>query len=121
MIRHTGKLCGVHTDPYECPDQVIIYSDVFDEYGLIVHDGGRSSYDISFCPFCGSQLPKSKRDQWWVLNRRLVTRVFQKNTNPVYGAKTVSFVFLSLAKSGEYNTRKMLSSIFALLALIALN
>lgn len=65
MIRHTGKLCGVHTDPYECPDQVIIYSDVFDEYGLIVHDGGRSSYDISFCPFCGSQLPKSKRDQWF--------------------------------------------------------
>lgn len=65
MKRHTGKMCDEHDDPYECPDYVISYSETFDEYGLIIHDGGPSSYDINFCPFCGSKLPESKRDQWF--------------------------------------------------------
>lgn len=65
MDRHTGKMCDEHDNPYECPDYVICYSEVFDEYGLIIHDGGPSSYDIGFCPFCGSKLPESKRDQWF--------------------------------------------------------
>jgi hypothetical protein len=53
------------TDPYDYPDQVIVYSDKFDEYGLIIRDGGTSSYEINFCPFCGSKLPESKRDRWF--------------------------------------------------------
>jgi len=65
MTRHTGKMCDEHSDPYECPDYVVSYIEKFDEYGLIVHDGGRSSYEISFCPFCGAKLPESKRDRWF--------------------------------------------------------
>ena len=52
-------------DPLECPDVLIQYSPKFDEYGLVVHDGGGSSIAISFCPWCGSKLPESKRDRWF--------------------------------------------------------
>jgi hypothetical protein len=44
---------------------VIKYSPVFDEYGLIIHDGGSASYRILYCPFCGMKLPASKRDRWF--------------------------------------------------------
>ena len=37
----------------------------FDEYGLIIHDGGSSYIDIKYCPWCGSKLPESKRDLWF--------------------------------------------------------
>jgi hypothetical protein len=30
-----------------------------------VHNGGSSSILINFCPFCGAQLPESKRDLWF--------------------------------------------------------
>ena len=65
MDYHLGQICPHHDDPYECPDYVISYSEKFDEYGLIIHDGGPSSYRIQFCPFCGLKLPESKRDQWF--------------------------------------------------------
>jgi hypothetical protein len=39
---------------------------VFNEYGIIVHDGGSSSsITIAFCPWCGAQLPESLRDRWF--------------------------------------------------------
>ncbi len=57
--------CDQHIDEYSCPDVLITYSEVFDEYGLIIHDGGSSSLNISFCPFCGTKLPESRRDQWF--------------------------------------------------------
>lgn len=65
MDRQTGQMCDEHEDPFSCPDYVISYSEKFDEYGLIIHDGGRSSYGISYCPFCGTKLPESKRDRWY--------------------------------------------------------
>lgn len=65
MNRHTGRTCDEHENPFECPDYVISYSAVFDEYGLIIHDGGSSKYTISFCPFCGAKLPESKRERWF--------------------------------------------------------
>ncbi|MFP4979358.1 DUF6980 family protein [Paenibacillus sp. CN-4] len=57
--------CEQHDDPFECPDNVIYYSPRFDEYGLIVHDGGSSYILIEFCPWCGCKLPASKRDLWF--------------------------------------------------------
>jgi hypothetical protein len=48
MNRHVGEMCEEDSDPYDCPDYVITYSDVFDEYGLIIHDGGTSSHTISY-------------------------------------------------------------------------
>ncbi len=57
--------CEKHSSIYECPDVLISYISKFDEYGIIVHDGGSSSIGISHCPWCGSILPESKRDKWF--------------------------------------------------------
>ncbi|QFT52829.1 hypothetical protein FIU96_19450 [Marinobacter sp. THAF39] len=57
--------CDRHKDVYECPDVLVSYIPKFDEYGLIIHDGGSSSLQISFCPWCGLRLPDSKRDAWF--------------------------------------------------------
>jgi hypothetical protein len=57
--------CDQHKDEYSCPDVLINYSGKFDEYGLIIHDGGSSSLLIQYCPFCGTKLPESKRDLWF--------------------------------------------------------
>lgn len=57
--------CCLHKDESECPDTLISYNPKFDEYGIIIHDGGTASSGISYCPWCGSKLPKSKRDLWF--------------------------------------------------------
>ena len=44
-------------------DIIMNYNDVFDEYGIPVYDGGTSVILIEYCPWCGSKLPSSKRDQ----------------------------------------------------------
>lgn len=58
--------CAEHTDdPFACADMLLAYSDVFDEYGLIIHDGTASLLRISHCPFCGAALPEGRRDEWF--------------------------------------------------------
>jgi|688.fasta_scaffold40421_3 hypothetical protein len=65
MTRQVNHKCEIHVDNYECPDALIDYSIKFDEYGIIIHDGGTSKISISYCPFCGKKLPDSKRDLWF--------------------------------------------------------
>lgn len=62
QVNHT---CPIHTNPFECPDHLIYYLAKFDEYSLIIHDGGSSSVGIEYCPWCGTKLPESKRDLWF--------------------------------------------------------
>lgn len=57
--------CEQHSDRWDCPDAIMSYSAKFDEYGIIVHDGGSSSISIDHCPWCGSKLPESQRDRWF--------------------------------------------------------
>ena len=57
--------CDQHTDPFDCPDSLIIFHEPFSEYGLVIHDGGPSYLLISNCPFCGTRLPASGRDAWF--------------------------------------------------------
>jgi hypothetical protein len=57
--------CNQHSDPFDCPDCLVRYIPKFDEYSLIIHDGGSSSVSIGFCPWCGARLPDSKRDRWF--------------------------------------------------------
>jgi hypothetical protein len=62
MEEHLKFECSQHADAYECPDTLVSYSQQFDEYGVIVHDGGSSSIVIKYCPWCGTKLPESKRE-----------------------------------------------------------
>jgi hypothetical protein len=57
--------CDQHETPFECPDALIYYSEKFDEYGIIIHDGGPSFSLIAFCPWCGTKLPESQRDKYF--------------------------------------------------------
>ena len=47
--------CDQHPDRYECPDSIV--AAVRGGFGLIIHDGSGSVIEISYCPWCGSQLP----------------------------------------------------------------
>jgi hypothetical protein len=62
MRAHLEQVCEVHALPYDCPDHIVVYVPKFDEYGLIMHDGGTSFLAIAYCPWCGNRLPESKRD-----------------------------------------------------------
>jgi hypothetical protein len=55
--------CDIHVDEYECPDCLIAYSRKYNEYGIIVHNGGTSYVLILYCPWCGAKLTESKRGQ----------------------------------------------------------
>lgn len=46
-------------------DNIIYYANRFDEYGIIIHDSGKSYIIIHFCPWCGKKLPDSKRELWF--------------------------------------------------------
>lgn len=57
--------CDQHNDAFECPDVLISYNEKFDEYGIIIRDGGSALSMIYYCPYCGAKLPSSKRDLWF--------------------------------------------------------
>jgi hypothetical protein len=61
LLRH----CELGVRRSECPDALIAYSPKFNEYGIIVHDGGLSFVQIHHCPWCGTKLPESERDGWF--------------------------------------------------------
>jgi hypothetical protein len=65
MTKNLTLNCEAHANVFECPDVLINYIPKFDEYGLIVHDGGNSVISISYCPWCAIKLPESKRDMWF--------------------------------------------------------
>lgn len=64
MSQEVNRKCDGHADPFRCPDKLINYDSCFDEYSLIIHDGGQSAMLIFYCPWCGTKLPNSKREQW---------------------------------------------------------
>lgn len=61
--------CSMHPNPFDCPDNVVVYVPQYDEFGLVVRDGedsrGDSFIEISHCPWCGTKLPESKRDRYY--------------------------------------------------------
>ncbi|MGW0989907.1 DUF6980 family protein [Streptomyces sp. NPDC002486] len=65
MTDRVNVRCDRHDDPFDCPDALVDFIAKFQEYGLIIHDGGRSSITIEFCPWCGRRLPGSQRDRWF--------------------------------------------------------
>jgi hypothetical protein len=71
MRRQVEHRCDEHFPQSTCPDVLVAYSAKFDEYGIVVHDGGSSSVRIAFCPWCGQSLPASRRGQWFEELKRL--------------------------------------------------
>lgn len=65
MVMALDFQCDQHADPFECADSLIVYNEVMDEYGLIIHDGTASYVLIDRCPWCGTSLPESARDRWF--------------------------------------------------------
>ena len=66
MAKAVANDCIEHADDgFACADLLVAYSPVFDEYGLLIHDGGASMLLISHCPWCGTKLPGSARDRWF--------------------------------------------------------
>jgi len=57
--------CPQHAEAAEFPDAPVTYVPKFDEYGLLIHDGGSSFVTIQYCPWCGAKLPESKRARWF--------------------------------------------------------
>jgi hypothetical protein len=53
--------CDAHADPFNCADALVRHSPRFDEYGIIIHDGGSAPSLIAYCPRCGARLPESER------------------------------------------------------------
>jgi hypothetical protein len=47
------------------PDLPVVYSAKFREYGVRILDGGSAVQMIRYCPWCGTRLPISLRDQWF--------------------------------------------------------
>lgn len=64
---HLEHQCEIHDSVFDCCDHLFFYNRVYDEYGVILHDGGSSYIVIRFCPFCGHEFPKSKREEYFNL------------------------------------------------------
>ena len=62
MAYFVNQRCEVHDNAFACPDMILLYDKKFDEYGIIIHDGGESFISIDYCPWCGKKLPASKRN-----------------------------------------------------------
>jgi hypothetical protein len=61
MTAAVTSQCEEHADRWDCPDALVAYRAEFNEYGLMIHDGGTSTITIDYCPFCGAKLPTSSR------------------------------------------------------------
>jgi hypothetical protein len=60
MLENVERTCDEHADRCDCPDALIGYLHGRREYGLIVHDGGRSMRQIDFCPWCGGHRARGR-------------------------------------------------------------
>jgi Domain of unknown function (DUF6980) len=56
MTEAVNHRCAQHPDPFDCPDNLIHYSEMPSAYGIIIHDGGSSTLKIYYCPWCGAKL-----------------------------------------------------------------
>jgi len=59
MRANVENTCAQHQKRSDCPDCLISYSERWNAYGIMIHDGGSSSIGIQFCPWCGQHLPKT--------------------------------------------------------------
>jgi hypothetical protein len=63
MKTNVEQRCDMHPDPFDCVDHLVYFSEELLEYGLIIHDGTTSYIALAYCPWCGTRLPESRRDE----------------------------------------------------------
>jgi hypothetical protein len=51
----------------------------FREIGVPVNDGGSAIVKINYCPWCGTKLPRSLRDDWFVALEELDLDPYSEN------------------------------------------
>ncbi len=56
MRSNVESVCEQHPDRYDCPDCLIDFWPDAPAYGIMIHDGGSSTIEISYCPWCGTKL-----------------------------------------------------------------
>lgn len=63
---HMAQYARLHGKQHAdaCPDALVHYNEVFDEY-TIRHGDGEMHLVINFCPWCGTILPESQREAWF--------------------------------------------------------
>jgi hypothetical protein len=57
--------CDRMRDAVNNPEIPIVYTPKFREFGVRVLDGGTSTIELLYCPWCGQKLPSSLRDRWF--------------------------------------------------------
>ncbi len=60
MAENINYRCSQHLDVFDCPDNLVYFSQKLNEYGIIIHDGGSSFIKIDYCCWCGKKLPESE-------------------------------------------------------------
>jgi hypothetical protein len=58
MKLNVEQKCEQHAEPMDCPDNLIHWKIRGKRLrvGLIIHDGGHSFVQISYCPWCGQRI-----------------------------------------------------------------
>jgi len=51
--------------PHQGPNRIVDWIASWNEYRIPVPYDGYSSTVIRFCPWCGSRLPASRREEWY--------------------------------------------------------
>jgi len=54
MKSQVELVCKDHPNLSDCPDSLIYKAKDKNYFGIRIHDGGSSSIEINYCPWCGS-------------------------------------------------------------------
>ena len=65
MIDRNEHCCSQMNRHLIDSETAIHYSARFREYGIRILDGGDAYQLIDYCPWCGSRLPASLRNEWF--------------------------------------------------------
>lgn len=64
-MRNAPKYCCENMEDNIENNNLVFYSEKFDEYGIVCIEDGCSYVLMEYCPWCGKKLPASKREEWF--------------------------------------------------------
>ena len=74
---------------YYIQQGIVLYSDIFDEFGIMMSEDKISTIKIQYCPWCGKKLPMSQREKWFeeLEQKGFKTPLFDENIPCEYKSK----------------------------------